>query len=279
MINICILNVLLNDIHRKMENVDSIYEYPNDSDFHLLKFTEVDWPTAKDGNFFNIIRILAIRGPISLSGLANLYVDGDHPYDSVYQIFYRLLNGSANKKIISLQTKGVVNKKGNLFLLSPFGVLYAIHVFHMNKYYNKEYNQFTKTDDFSYQKDINGIFDVIKKHYSYFSLFFDNLDYIKENKHLDINIFFNIISSYNILDGHSFYNFYKPLESDFSSQLEEMIPFIFYHSAAMNNLLHTNKAFKFNNSIISKLSKTSNSILKNMKEDFEIYRDVNSQLF
>ncbi len=272
----CILSDIINQLHTKIKDIDSIYEYPNDPNFHLLKIPVIDWPTAKDDNFFNIIRVLAIRGAISLTALSNLHTDGNHPYDSVFQTLYRLLNGSASGSNISLQRRELVIKRGRLYELSPFGVLYAIHVFHMDKYYNKKHQS---TDDFSYQKDINGIFDIIKKHYDYFPLFFDNLDYIKSSKELDVNIFFNIINPNSTVDNNSLYNFHTFAASDFSSQIEELIPFIFYHSSAMNSILHSKRPFKFTDSISIELGEISKNMLEKMKGDVKLYNEINSELF
>jgi len=274
----CILNNIINQLHAKIKNINSIYQYPNDPNFHLLKIPAMDWPTAKDGNFFNIIRVLAIRGAISLTALSNLHTDGNHPYDSVFQIFYRLLNGSVNGSNISLQQRGLIIKRGRLYELSPFGVLYAIHVFHMDKYYDKKH-QPTKTSNFSYQKGIDGIFDIIKKHYDYFPLFFDNLDYIKSSKELDVNVFFDMINPNSIFCNNSLYNFHTFAASDFSSQLEELIPFIFYYSSAMNNVSYTKKPFKFMNPISGKLEEISDNMLEKMKGDVKLYNEINSKLF
>lgn len=267
---------IINKLHEKIININSIYQYPDDPNFHHLIISGIDWPTAKDRNFFHIIRILATRGPMSLEALSNLHTDGDHPFDSVYQIFHRVLNGSSDTNI-SLQQRGLIIKKGRMYKLSPFGILYAIHVFCMDKYQSTKHKS-TKTSNFSYQKDINGILDIIKKHYNSFSLFFDNLEYIKESSELDINIFFEIInpnSTHNVL----WYSFHTFAESDFSSQLEEIIPFVFYYSAAASHIAHTKEPFKFNDSISTELAKTSSTILENMKNNYEMYREINSQLF
>lgn len=270
---------ILDEVHRKISYINSVYEYPVDPNFHLLKIPVIEWPSAKDGNFFNIIRVLAIRGPVSLSFLVNLHVDGDHPYNSTYHIIHRLLNGSKSKSHISLQERGLVSKEGRLYGLTPIGVLYAIHVFHMDKYYDKKHNKLTETDDFSYQKDIDGIFDIIKKHYSYFPLFFENLDHIKESKYIDINIFFKILNPNDTIVGSIFYNFHTFSEKCFDPELEKMIPFIFYYSASISHFLHTKEPFYIEKNIAHDLFKISNDMLKKMKKDLTLYENVNSAMF
>jgi len=147
------------------------------------------------------------------------------------------------------------------------------------KYYDKEHNQFTEINDFSYQKNIDGILDIIKKHYSYFPLFFKNLDYIKENKDIDINIFFDILQPNYIITGHTFYNFHTFSVSDFDAEIQKMIPFVFYYSSAISNLIKTKKPIKIIDSISLELSQVSNSMLEKMESDLKLYREINTSLF
>lgn len=273
------MNNIIDHLQNKIINLNQIYEYPNDPDFHRLKIPIEDYPSAKDGNFFNILRVFVIRGSTSLTTLVNIHTDGHHPHESIYQIIYRLLNGSANGHNISLQQRELIKKTDRSFELTPFGVLYAIHVFHMDGYYDKEHTVFTEIDDFSYQKNINGIFDIIKKHHNYFPLFFDNLDYIKESKELDINIFFSILDANAAFHGYSLYNFHKFSQENFSLELEKIIPFVFYNSAALANFIRTKKPFKFTDSINSEMSEMYSGMLKNMLGDFELYKNMMMALF
>lgn len=264
------------EVHERIKKMDSIYKYPNDPNFHLLKPVD-DWPSAKSGNFFNLFRVLTIRGKMSLVALSNLHTDGNHPYDSVYQTMYRILNGAKNINI-SLQERGLVSRKGRLYELSPLGVLYAIHVFHMGKYYDEKHTQFTKTNDYSYQKNIDGIFDIIQRHTGHFPLFFDNLEYIKASKDLDINLFFDVID-YVMEHNQSLYNSNPYSELDFSEQLEKIIPFVFFHYAIIHQRVRTKEAVKVGGSVAPYLLETSDKLLEKMKEDYNSYSVINTDLF
>jgi len=265
------LKSILNETHQKIKNIDFRYEYPIDPNFHMLKFSDIDWPTAKDSNFFNIIKDLILRGPMSLSSLVNIHTDSDHPYNSVMQIFYRLLNGSSAGNIMSFQKMEIISKTDRLYKLTPFGVLYAIKVFHMDEYYDSEHNRYSKTQDFSYQKNINGILDILKKHYDYFPLLFDNLDYVKSHKDLDINLIFDMLSPNSIYVNQSLYMFHKFDVINFSDELEKIIPFIFYYSSISKQIVHTKKPFKIKDKIKFDLSKISDNLLAKMREDLNLY--------
>jgi len=280
------LNSIITKIHEKIKNIDNTYEYPNDEKFRNLNFMDIDWPSVKDNYFFNILRDLVIRGPLTLTALTNLHVDGSHPYDSVFQTFYRILNGSKNHSDFNLQQrKELIKKNGRSFELTPLGVLYVIHVFHMGKYYDKDHTEYIlrnnkKTNDFSYQKNIKGIFDFIKKYYKgYFPLFFDNLDYIKEHKDIDINRFFEILNYNSLIINEDFYSPYKYDIIDFSKNLKEFIPFVFYYSSAIEHMLHKKKIIKFDDVINNKIHETSNTLIKQIEESLDLYKSINSDFF
>ncbi len=273
------MNNIIEELREKITGIDRIYEYPNDPNFHMLKFTDIDWASPQDSHFFNILRDLVMHGALSLSALTNLHMDIDHPQKSVYQIFYRILNGSHNDSNVSLQKRGIVKKEGRLFKLTPFGVLYAIHVFYGDKYYDKEHNQFTETDDFSYQKNLKGIFDIIKIYYSdYFPLFFDNLNYIRENKDIDINFFFDILDGSRI-PSDKFYDFYDFSITDFSEKINEIVPFAFYFSTSTSYLIKHKKRLELINSINLKLTIITETIVTEIKEYFNMYNGISVNLF
>ena len=232
LININMLIMLLQTIHQKIESLEIMYKNPTDINFRKLNFNNITWDSNKEKNFFQIIKALILRGPLSLNALTTMYIDDEHSFKSTQQIFHRLLNGSKNG-VISLQQKGLIIKDGRLFKLSPLGILYAIHTFHHDKYYiiEKEFFANAKisniTTDFSYQKKALGILDILKKHCNYFPMIFDNLDYIKSHTNLDLNVIFNVIS-YNSTLNLSLCNFYDFNPVDDSLDLDKFIPFVFY---------------------------------------------------
>lgn len=273
------MNNIIEAVREKILRFDNTYTYPNDPNFHKMNFKEIDWPSVQVSIFYDILRVLAIRGKMSLPALTNLFSDSEHPYDSVYQVFYRVLNGSPKNKT-SLQEMELVKKNGRFFELTSLGVLYSIHVFHSEKYYDDNHDQFMKGDDFSYQKDVKGIFDILKKNYSdCFPLFFDNLDYIKEHKNIDINEFFDIIDYTSIISSTKFYNFYDFSATDFLDSIKKIVPFVFYYSTSMIYLMKHRKRLELIKPINMKVSKITYSIVDSMKKYSELYSGTASDLF
>ncbi len=264
------------DVHERLEILETVYDSPIESNFCLMKFTDLDWPSNKDENFFSILKDLALRGPLSLTSLASNYADSNHPFDSVKQTFFRILNGSKHTGNISMQARELVVKEKRLFKLAPLGVLFVISVFHCNRYYNDENNKYFRADDFSYQKDINGILDNLKKHCNYFPLIFDNLDYIKSHEQIDANVIFDILEPSSPFVDQSFYSFlnFKP-----ESEIDSIIPFIFYFSNALKYFSSTNNVIDLKKPILSELKPISKSMMDEMQKQFDACYKINESFF
>ncbi len=248
-----------------------MYKKPENPGFYSLEFIDINWPTNKEKNFFHILRDLTLRGPLSLTSLTHMYVDGKHPYDSVMQTLYRILNGSKHTGSVGMLQRELVVKEGKLFKLSPFGVLYAIHVFHFGKYQIKGHDKISKPVDYSNQKNMKGIFDVIKRNYNYFPLIFENLEYIKASSDLDINHLFDILDHGEMLDS-DFYNFYKHnVIMDYNSALNNLIPFVFYFNNINHYFAVNHKAPNIDHDLSLQIQGIHKEILHKMKSNYDHY--------
>ena len=183
----------------------------------------------------------------------------DGSYKSSYEILRRLLNG-ADGEVTSLQSKGLVIRDKKQYMLSPFGVLFAISFFGILErlsiayddtrcYYKPDmsyqsksftfrmldsgYNSNTKRPDGSditpYQMRLGGILGSIRKHYDYFPLFFEYLDYLREHRDIDVDLFTDILSGdQDISVGYAMINFMHYDRESFNDSLNDMIPLLFY---------------------------------------------------
>ena len=226
-------NSTLRIMYDKFDMAKLNYTVPDSEKFRKLNLKKIKWPTAKGKNFYYILKELALNGPMTLSKLVDHYPDSKK---STKGVLHRVLN-TYKEFDNNLESYGFISKDKK-YQLTTIGLLFVIDLFDCGKYYDSKNNSESKNVDFSYQKDLIGILDILKKNYNYFPLIFNNLDYIKNHKDLDVNVIFKILTKNNSLLFENLFLYYKDDKLDFNTQLENIVSFMFFFVNGGNVLIN-----------------------------------------
>lgn len=178
-----------------VDEIESSYSVPKSKYFQNRNFKEGIFRNVKNRRFFSVLRILAEHGPCTAREISRYYTAKNRPIveEQNENEFYQLLNGR-KKQSISLQDLDVVvasksfSKDGRekKFSLSYFGIFYAIKLFFGSNIYEYSYPPFKNNRNFSDQKNVQTIIDVIAKNYTWtLPLIFGKWEYLKKNKYIN----------------------------------------------------------------------------------------------
>lgn len=156
---------------------------------------------VKVRNFYAILRHLAENGSLTITEIVKLEKTKDKNFDSVYQIIYRVVNGSIKLGMEGLVDRELVVKDGKKYRLREIGIIYCIYAF-ADKELIKKYKN-SKKGYASQVYDPKTILDKLAENYvGVFPLFLDKLSYLKKHQYINVYDIFEISSqfAYNMVD-------------------------------------------------------------------------------
>jgi len=192
-----------------VENIESQYTIPGNSEFNERKFDKIKWSNSKNRNFFTIIKTLAELGSSTIDEIIQhennlLYFKND---SSAYAAYRRVILGDKDGDVKGLIEKQMIvpsetdDKLYKKYELSLHGVFYAIKLFMDGEILSLgDQKGMLKIDprvggyDFSKQKEYpDTIVDILAKNYSHLiPLIFGKWNYLKKNPRIDVYRLFSL---------------------------------------------------------------------------------------